>query len=69
MTSYELTHLKKMVRMWKTKSVLFLFKMWPTYRFSKSKSYNFHFHKNYVTSLLVQMVYFTLDNSNHVLRH
>ena len=48
-TSYELTHLKKMVRMWKTKSVLFLFKMWPTYRFSKSKSYNFHFHKNYVT--------------------
>ena len=25
------------------------FQMWPTYRFSKAKSYNFHFHKNDVT--------------------
>ena len=27
----------------------FLFKIWPTYRFSKEKSYNFDFHKNNVT--------------------
>ena len=49
MTSYELTHFKKMVRVWKTKSLFFLFKIWPSNRFSRVKSYNFHFHKNYVT--------------------
>ena len=49
-TSYELNNFKKMVRVWKTKSLLF-FKIWPTNRFSKAKSYNFHFHKSDVTSL------------------
>ena len=34
-----------------------LFKIWPTNRFSKAKSCNFHFHKNDVTCLLVQMAY------------
>ena len=28
---------------------IMLFKIWPTNRFSKAKSYNFHFHKNNVT--------------------
>ena len=28
---------------------IILFKIWPTNRFSKAKSYNFHFHKNGVT--------------------
>ena len=32
----------------KSQSIL-LFKTWPTNRFSKAKSYNFHFHKNGVT--------------------
>ena len=26
-----------------------MFKIWPTNRFSKAKSYSFHFHENYVT--------------------
>ena len=36
---------------------IILFKIWPTNRFWKAKSYNFHFHKNDVTCLLVQMAY------------
>ena len=28
---------------------IILFKIWPTNRFAKAKSYNFHFHKNDVT--------------------
>ena len=46
MTSYELTHFKKMVQVWKTKSLLFLCKIWHTNRFSTTKSYNYYFHKN-----------------------
>ena len=57
MTSYELTHFKKIVRVWKTKSLLFLFKIWATNRFSKAKSYNFRFHKTMSHDLLVQMAY------------
>ena len=33
----------------KNQITIILFKIWPTNRFSKAKSYNFHFHKNYVT--------------------
>ena len=36
---------------------IILFKIWPTNRFSKAKSCHFHFHKNDVTCLLVQMAY------------
>ena len=49
MTFYELTHSKKMVRVLKNQITIILFKIWPTDRFSKAKSYNFHFHKNDVT--------------------
>ena len=33
----------------KNQITIILFKIWPTNRFSKAKSYNFHFHKNDVT--------------------
>ena len=33
----------------KNQITILLFKIWPTNRFSKAKSYNFHFHKNDVT--------------------
>ena len=51
--SYGLTHFKKMARVWKTKSLLILFKIWPTNRFLKANSYNFHFHENDVISPLI----------------
>ena len=41
----------------KNQITIILFKIWPTNRFSKAKSYNFHFHKNDVTCLWVQMAY------------
>ena len=41
----------------KNQITIILFKIWPTNRFSKAKSYNFHFHKNGVTCLLVQVAY------------
>ena len=37
---------------------IILFKIWPTNRFSKAKSCNFHFRKNDVTCLLMQMAYY-----------
>ena len=55
-TSYELTHFKKMVRVWKTKSLLFCLR-WPTNRLSKAKSYNYHFYKTMWHDLLLQMAY------------
>ena len=36
---------------------IILFKIWPTYRISKEKSYNFHFLKTMSLGLLVQMAY------------
>ena len=33
----------------KNQNTIMLFKIWPSNRFSKAKSYNFHFHKNDVT--------------------
>ena len=47
--SYELTHFNKMVRVSKTKSLLFCLRYDPLIVFLKVKSYNFHFHKNDVT--------------------
>ena len=38
-----------MVRVWKTKSLLFCLRYDPLIVFRKAKSYNFHFHKNDVT--------------------
>ena len=57
MTIYELIHFKKMVAGLKNQITIILFKIWPTNRFSKAKSYNFHFQKNDDTCLLVQMAY------------
>ena len=48
-TNYELTHFKKMVQVWKTKSLLFCSRHDPLIVFWRKKSYNFHFHKNDVT--------------------
>ena len=48
-TSYELTHFKKMVQAWKTKSLLFCLRYDPLIVFPNAKSCNFHFHKNDVT--------------------
>ena len=33
----------------KNQITIMLFEIWPTNRFSKAKSYNFHFHENDVT--------------------
>ena len=49
MTSFELTHFKEMVRVWKTKSLLVCLRCDPLIVFWKANSYNFHFHKNDVT--------------------
>ena len=48
MTSYKLTQFKKMVQVWKTKSLLFDKDMTHS-SFFEEKLYNFHFHKNDVT--------------------
>ena len=48
-TSYELKHFKKMVWVFKTKSLLFCLKIRPTNRFWKVKSCDFYFHENDVT--------------------
>ena len=43
---------------------IILFKIWPTNRFSKAKSYNFHFIKTMSDDLLVQMAYYRGKESN-----
>ena len=48
-TNYELTHFKKTVQVWKTKSLLFCSRHDPLLVFWRKKSNNFHFHKNDVT--------------------
>ena len=48
MPSYETTHFKKMVRVWKTKSLLFCLRYDPLMVFWR-QNHNFHFHKNDVT--------------------
>ena len=40
---------------------IILFKIWPTNRFSKAKSYNFHFHRNDVTWPLSAMAYLNVE--------
>ena len=42
-----------------------LFKIWPTDRFSKAKSYNFYFHKKMSHDLLVQIGLFISVNMKY----
>ena len=53
----ELTHFKKMVRVWKTKSLLFWFKIWPTNFFWRRNHITFIFIKMMSHDLLVQMAH------------
>ena len=65
-TNYELTHFKKMVQVWKTKSLLFCSRHDPLIVFWRKKSYNFHFHKNDVTWPLSANGLFVLElGKNH----
>ena len=65
MTNYELTHFKKMVQVWKTKSLLFCSRRDPLIVFWRKKSYNFHFHKNDVTWPLIANGLFETDPLTH----
>ena len=57
MTSYELTHFKKMVRVWKTKSLLFCLGYDPLIVFGRQNHITFIFIKTMSHDLLVQMAY------------
>ena len=57
MTSYKLTHLKKMVRVWKTKSLLFCLRYDPLMVFWGQNHITFIFIKMMSHDLLVQMAY------------
>ena len=56
-TSYELTHFKKMVRVWKTKSLLFCLRYDPLIVFRRQNHTTFIFLKTMSHELLVQMAY------------
>ena len=56
-TSYELTHFKKMVRVWKTKSLLFCLRYDPLIVFWRQNHITFIFIKMMSHDLLVQMAY------------
>ena len=56
-TSYELTHFKKMVRVWKTKSLLFCLRYDPLIVFRRQNHMTFIFIKTMSHDLLVQMAY------------
>ena len=60
MTSYELTHFKKMVRVWKTKSLLFCLRYDPLIVFRRQNHITFVFIKATSHDLLVQMAYWNL---------
>ena len=67
MTSKELTHFKKMVRVWKTKSLLFCLRYDPLIVFRRQNHITFIFMKTMSHDLLVQMAYlpvvaYTLEN-------
>ena len=57
MTSYELTRFKKMVRVWKTKSLLFCLRYDPLIVFRRQNHITFIFIKTLSHDLLVQMAY------------
>ena len=56
-TSYELIHFKKMVRVWKTKWLLFCLRYDPLIVFRRQNDINFIFIKTMSHDLLVQMFY------------
>ena len=62
MTSYELIHFKKMVRVWKTKSLLFCLKYDPLMVFWRQNQITFIFIKMMSHDLLVQMAYWPFFN-------
>ena len=57
-TSYELTHFKEMVRVWKTKSLLFCLRYDPLIVFRRQNHITFIFIKTMSHDLLVQMAYY-----------
>ena len=57
MTSYELTHFKEMVWVWKTKSLLFCLRYDPLIVFRRQNHITFIFIKTMSHDLLVQMAY------------
>ena len=57
MTSYELTHFKEMVRVGKTKSLLFCLRYDPLIVFRRQNHITFIFIKTMSHDLLVQMAY------------
>ena len=57
MTSYELTHSKKMVRVWKTRSLLFCLRYDPLIVFRRQNHVTFIFIKTMSHDLVVQMAY------------
>ena len=56
-TSYELTHFKKMLRVWKTKSLSFCLRCDPLIVFGRQNHITFIFIKTMSHDLLVQMAY------------
>ena len=60
MTSYKLTHLKKMVRVWKTKSLLFCLRYDPLIVFRRQNHITFIFIKMMSHNFLVQMAYWAI---------
>ena len=62
MTRYELIHFKKMVRVWKTKSLLFCLKYDPLMVFWGQNQITFIFIKMMSHDLLVQMAYWPFFN-------
>ena len=57
MTSYALTHFKKMVRVWKTRSLLFCLRYDPLIDFRRQNHVTFIFINSMSHDLLVQMAY------------
>ena len=63
MTSDELTHFKKMVRVWETKSLLFCLRYDPLIVFRRQNHITFIFIKTMSHDLLVQMAYIVLRST------
>ena len=68
MTSYELTLFKKMVLVWKTKSLLFCLRYDPVIVFRRQNHITFIFIKTMSRGLLVQMAHSTWASTSFFLR-
>ena len=68
MTGYELTHFKKMVRLWKTKSLFFCLRYDPQIVFRRQNHITFIFINTTSHDLLVQMAYCssTIADRSHI---